>query len=92
MDVINMDNLDPRMKSEFRRRLQALVESAPSDASVRFLVKRSKAGYKGLIKICSLQRQFMAKAAGAILPDTVERLFDDLKSQIETWRKERFNR
>ena len=79
-----------RLEPELRRRFESLIASAPSDASVRFLLRRTKMGYQGLVKICSLHRNFVVRAAGSRISDTAENVFSQLTAQIERWRRERF--
>ena len=79
-----------QLEPELQRRLDSLMESAPSDATARFLLKRIHGGYIGLLKIASQQGRFTARSASGRVGDTIEAAFRDLRGQLDSWRKNRF--
>jgi hypothetical protein len=75
---------------ELEAQLRRVMEQAPSDAFAEFMVVRSSDGYKGYLKIYSRQRKFVGGCSGKKLREVVETIFSEIRSQIDSWRRERF--
>jgi hypothetical protein len=73
-----------------RRRINNLLESAPSDASASAKVKKGAKGYEGLIEIFSSQGKFVAEAVGSNINDLVHSLTREIQKQFKEWRGYRF--
>ncbi len=72
-------------------RIRHLLDIAPSDASAELIIRKSRAGYKGLLKIYSQQRRFTGGNTGRILSEVFDRIFDEVRGQIDDWKGQRFN-
>ncbi len=81
---------DPRAIREINDRLKEMMEEAPSDASAELIVRRVGHGFKGFLKVCSSQRKFIGGSAGPKLFEVVNSIFDEVRSQIRTWKRTRF--
>lgn len=91
--------VDPSVEAELktgddqislRHRLRWLMDKAPSDATASFFIKPVGKGYKGLLKIHSAQRRFIAGCEAASLSELMDRISSEIKSQLANWREVRF--
>ncbi len=73
-----------------RHRLRWLMDKAPSDATATFFIKPVKTGYKGLLKIHSAQRRFVAGGEASSLAELMDRISSEIKGQLYSWRQVRF--
>lgn len=73
-----------------RHRLRWLMDKAPSDATASFFIKPVGQGYKGLLKIHSAQRRFIAGCEAASLSELMDRISEEIKEQLASWREVRF--
>jgi hypothetical protein len=74
-----------------RHRLRWLMDKAPSDATATFFIKPMKTGYKGLLKIHSAQRRFVAGGEAGSLSELMDRISSEIKGQLHNWRQVRFS-
>jgi hypothetical protein len=70
-------------------RIQNLLEGAPSDASAFFKIENSPEGYKGVFKIGSLRRKFIASYTDLQMPRLLDRLCSEIRKQIADWHEHR---
>lgn len=92
--------LDPSSENEpllhesdnvsIRHRLRWLMDRAPSDATATFFIKPFRDGYKGLLKIHSAQRRFVADGEANTLGELMDSISDEIKQQLRTWKQGRF--
>ena len=82
---------EEKEKVSIRHRLRWLMDKAPSDATAVFHIKPSAEGYKGLLKIHSAQRRFVAGGEASSLSELMDRITTEIKTQFRTWRKGRFS-
>lgn len=75
---------------EINNRIQGVLDSAPSDASVSLTIRQSKDGYKGVLKILSKQRKFIGGGADKRFSVVLDRIFEEVRQQIDDWKKRRF--
>lgn len=73
-----------------RHRLRWLMDKAPSDATASFFIKPVGHGYKGLLKIHSAQRRFIAGCEASSLNELMDRISTEIKTQLASWREVRF--
>lgn len=73
------------------RRLQHLLDKAPSDASSQFIVRKTRSGYKGILRITSLQHKFVSGHINRQFNKLIDQLFNDIRGQIEEWKSKRFS-
>lgn len=79
------------MSHELQRRLRGLVDSAPSDASSVFCVRRTAGGYKGLLKIRSKELRIVAGGSAATLEQVVDQIDGEVAERLAEWRRLRFS-
>ncbi len=72
-------------------RIRSVLEEAPSDSTAELLVRRTRDGYKGLLKVYSQQRKFVGGQTVGKFADLIEQLFSEVHEQIEDWKRGRFN-
>lgn len=75
--------------SEINARLERLLEKAPSDSSANLLLRKTKTGYKALLRVRSAHQKFNGFISGRRLIDVVERVLRDVKTQIDDWKDKR---
>jgi hypothetical protein len=88
--VVNGLKSTQKVEENLRNRIQALLESAPSDASASAKFKKAKRGYEGLIEIFSSQGKFVAEAVGGNLNEVIHNISGQILKQIKDWRGYRF--
>lgn len=81
---------DEAAMHEINRRLQGVLEAAPSDATVELEVMRYRGGYKGLIKVYSQQHRFVGAKRSPRFQELIDAIFHEVKSQIKEWKRTRF--
>jgi hypothetical protein len=74
-----------------RHRLRWLMDKAPSDATATFFIKPVKNGFKGLLKIHSTQRRFVAGGEASSLSELMDRISSEIRGQLHNWRQVRFS-
>ncbi len=75
--------------SEINARLERVLDKAPSDSTANLLLKKTSDGYKAFFKLRSTQSQFSGFIKGACLVDVVERVFREVRLQIDDWKETR---
>jgi hypothetical protein len=86
------DAVGDRAEQVFRElgeRMDRLMDVAPSDASVSFILRREPGGYFGVLKIYSASRQFLGKQVYPGLERVIGSVFDDVHKQIKGWKRAR---
>lgn len=86
----NQHTLGVTAVQELDRRMKALMEKAPSDATSQLVIRKSKEGYKGLLKITSLQGKFVAGQVHRCFTQMMNELFAEARAQIDQWKRHRF--
>ena len=74
---------------ELHKRLQGILDQAPSDASAEFQVRRKSGELKGFLKIHARQRRFIGQGTGQTATDLIESIVADVSSQLVEWRGQR---
>lgn len=77
---------DPKVLQEINARLTEVVEKAPSDANVQFILRRVGQGFKGLLRIRSSRGRFVSGATGEKVVDVVNNMCREVNSQIRRWK------
>ena len=90
MELIGMELITNEEVKNLNLRLESLMDKAPSDAGGIFTVQRDKNGFRGLLKISSLQKKFITACSSTSLHELVERIVVETRGQIEHWKRERF--
>ena len=80
---------DRKQINEIKERLETIMDSAPSDAVARIVVKKIRGGFHAFLRIYSKQTKFLVGASSAQLGDAMNQLFDDVNRQIRSWRDAR---
>jgi hypothetical protein len=80
---------DAKQIREINSRLQEVIEQAPSDANAQFILRRVGNGFKGLLRIRSSRTRFVGSASGEKLVEVVNRIFNEVNSQIRGWKGKR---
>jgi hypothetical protein len=84
---------DAKTIREINNRLREVVEKAPSDASVQFILRRvsvgAKMGFKGLLRIRSSHNRFVSGASGEKLFEVVNTILNEVSGQIRGWKRTR---
>ena len=75
--------------SDINVRLERVLDKAPSDSTANLLLKKTSDGYKAFFKLRSTQNQFSGFIKGKSLVDVVERVFHEVRQQIDDWKETR---
>lgn len=75
---------------ELNERIRGILDEAPSDASAEFEVRKSRGGYRGLLKINSLQGKFIGGGQAKSFSEVVDTIFAQVRAQLRDWRRRRF--
>lgn len=81
---------DPEAIQQINTRVQKMIDEAPSDASVQFVLKKADRGFKGFLRVHSRQTRFARVARGEVLLEVIDRVFRDVSGQIRDWKRTRF--
>lgn len=80
-----------QLSPQLHHRLRSLMDSAPSDASSVFFVRRTPGGFKGLLKIRSKDLRVVAGGIAATLEQVVDQIDREVELQLSEWRRFRFS-
>ena len=91
LDAATLDGQadDQKQINEIKERLEVILDSAPSDAVARIVVKKIRGGFHAFLRIYSKQTKFLVGASAPHLRDAMNQLFDDVGRQIGSWRDSR---
>ena len=92
MKMVGVEKESAEEVAKLNMQLESLMDKAPSDATGIFFIRKEKDGYKGLLKIRSIQEKFVAACSSPNLSDLTERIIKEARSQIEVWKRNRFSR
>jgi hypothetical protein len=71
--------------------LKAVYNEAPGDSTLRAMFTRKSRDFKGVVRIQSSAGTFIGVASGRRLKDVTRKVTEQLRRQIDKWRKLRFN-
>lgn len=74
---------------EINSRLERVLDKAPSDASADLVLRKTRDGYRAFFKIRSAHKKFGGMIRGRRLLDVVDRVFNQVRGQIDTWKEKR---
>lgn len=88
LDKVEFKDFEPdnNLKTAIGRTFDIILGSAPSDAEPRALLQRTKDGFKGFLRLNSIQGTFSAEASGREAVEMMGRLRDRMFEQIGIWR------
>ena len=69
------------------RIVSELVGAAPSDASLKACLTKTRAGFEASLKLCSMAGTFAAKAAAKTPVEALEAMTDRIRMQLSNWRQ-----
>ena len=75
--------------SEINRRLQSVVDEAPSDSVVELEVMKEPRGYKALLKVYSSQARFVGGSRAGKFNDVIDDIFSEVRAQLHDWKGRR---
>jgi len=74
---------------EINARIRQLLEFAPSDSTAELEIRKDQHGFQGLLRVFSQQRRFVGGCRHKVFSEMIERVFEEVWTQIEQWKKER---
>ena len=83
---------DSKDKNRLRSLLDRIEESSPSNSLIEVEFKKEKDIITGNIQIFSQKTSFKEKNSDENMSSLIERLFNSLNEQIDTWKKRRFSK
>lgn len=88
MDKIEFTGFEPdrNLKGAISRTFDAILNSAPSDSEPLARLQRTAEGFKGFLRLSSLQGIFTVEAVGREPLEMIVRLRDRMGEQIGSWR------
>ena len=94
---LNMDPLtrktvresDTDAMTAINSRIRDVLDHAPSDATAELEIRKDKAGFQGLLKVFSRQRKFIGGNRAKTFSDVIDKVFEEVWSQISDWKSER---
>lgn len=75
--------------SDINSRIEHVLDKAPSDSTANLLLKKSKDGYRAFFKVRSAQGKFVGFIRGRNLIETVDRVVNQVRKQIDDWKENR---
>jgi ribosome-associated translation inhibitor RaiA len=80
--------------SEFTRsylydRMTAIQEESPYGANIHAQFTRREHSFKGVVTVYSAAGKFCAVATSSKLKEVVEKLFDQIRKQLQRWKSKR---
>jgi hypothetical protein len=89
MKLMGVENESSQEVMELNLQLELLMDRAPSDATGLFILRRDSRGYRGLLKIGSIQRKFVAACKSKTLQGLAKKIVAEGRMQIENWHRSR---
>jgi hypothetical protein len=84
-----IENPKPSEMRDINRRLQSVIDEAPSDAVVELEVMREREGYKAMLKIFSSQARFVGGSRAGQFAEVIDEIFTEVRSQLHDWKDQR---
>ena len=78
---------DSKTQGHTSRIVSELVNAAPSDASLRAYLAKTRAGFEASFKLCSMAGTFAAKAAAQTPAEALNMMTERIRTQLDAWRK-----
>lgn len=84
------ENEASRELHELNELIEGFLDKAPSDANAEVRIKKTPEGFDACIEVFSSQRAFgPVQRAGTKFRDVVENLLEEMREEIEEWKRHR---
>ncbi len=89
---ISYKNFEPKnkVKQIVLSRIGRIKRLSPCGAFIDFMVDRTEEGYSGSLKVVSPTGTFASKRSDDSFTCLISNIEKEVKSQIDTWKKNRF--
>lgn len=77
------------IEEQTRNKINELYNSSPSDANATVQLRKTRLGYRGILKIISSQGVFKAKAYHQNMNEVFRMLFTNIGDQLDQWKTQR---
>lgn len=75
--------------TDINSRIEHVLDKAPSDSTANLLLRKTKDGYRAFFKVRSAQGKFTSFIRGRTLIETVDRVVNQVRKQIDDWKEQR---
>ena len=93
MLTFKFEGFEPSLELQAKAKevLWHVEEKAPSESFHHAVLKKTKSGYEGLIKVSSQVGVFEAKLSDASPETVLDNLYRKIKKDLSLWKRERLN-
>ena len=87
--LLEIKELSEEQFENFRKSIDTIREESPCDSDIYGLIRKTKQGYIGALKIISCHGVFKASTRNHNLQKAFSTLVERVKAQLDQWKRER---